>query len=184
MRNAEKQIVVLTGPVAAGKTSLANHLVANYGFSRLGTRELILARLPDTPLTRRDLQAAGDGLDLETRGSWVAEGLVDFIESNRYGRPVVIDSLRRQEQISAVRRAVAVPVFHVHVTAPFEVRKARYEHEFIGPGEFSRYEDVGQNSTEAEVDQLANVADLVIDSARIGVLEAGERVMNRSGPSR
>ena len=69
-----KRIIVLSGPVASGKTTLGDTLVERYGFKLQKTRDLIRA-IQKTELERGALQLGGDALDRKTQGGWVADAL-------------------------------------------------------------------------------------------------------------
>ena len=62
-----KQVVLLSGPVASGKTTLVQALVEKYGFHPFKTRQLIQA-VKNVKSERRALQRAGDVLDRQTDG--------------------------------------------------------------------------------------------------------------------
>jgi len=62
----------LSGPIAAGKTELAEGLAERFGFLHVSTSTLLPARLGATcPVDRAQLQREGNDLDQETRGRWV-----------------------------------------------------------------------------------------------------------------
>lgn len=57
-----QRIILLSGAVASGKSTLGDTLVQRYGLSRLKTRELILAAVSGA-VEREHLQKAGERLD-------------------------------------------------------------------------------------------------------------------------
>jgi len=61
-------IVLLSGPIAAGKTTLCEELVDRFGFYVCKTRELIHTQLKDVPAERGALQKAGEKLDKKNKG--------------------------------------------------------------------------------------------------------------------
>lgn len=119
-------VVLVSGPVAAGKTSLVRELERGYGFDRFGTREFILTLLPKTELTRAALQAAGDQLDAETNGRWVAEGLVARMRDSDVPQRVAVDSVRITAQVEAARAITFITAYHVHLTASLAMLAERY----------------------------------------------------------
>jgi hypothetical protein len=74
------RIVVLSGPIGAGKSALAEKLVARYGATVIKTRDLIRKRFSNMKEERAALQRAGERLDRADGGEWVRNGLVRFIE--------------------------------------------------------------------------------------------------------
>jgi adenylosuccinate synthase len=159
-----RRIVVLSGRVASGKSTLGDDLVARFGAVRFKTNDLIRATSADE-LGRRELQEAGDRLDRRTHGRWVADGLVRELDRIPDEALIVVDAARRLAQVEALRAAFGGQVTHVHLTAPIEVLAARYRSSRAGrPGELASYDEVAQNATERLVDRLATQADVVIDS--------------------
>lgn len=80
---------------------------------------------------------------------------------------MVVDAARIPEQIKAIRHALSQRVVHIHLEAPIEELARRYhERSQEGFKEFSSYEEVGRNKTESQVSRLAEIADVVIDTAR------------------
>ncbi len=177
----EGAIVLLSGPVAAGKTSLARELVRRYGFRRLATRDLILRRLPATYHTRSAMQRAGDRLDVETGGGWVAHGLAAFMRRSRANR-IVIDSVRIAPQIDAIRSVAFGTVMHVHLTAPLAVLATRYKAKGKAIQELASYSHVRRHPTEKRVHNLATQADVLIDTSAVAPSKAASEVALRLWP--
>src|SRR5687768_11432801 len=107
-------VVVVSGPVAGGKSSLARTLADRFDGLRLSTRELLMTGLAlKEEATRQALQRIGAERDEATGGTWVAE---------RFSRRIfeaeetllIIDAARTSGQIEGVRRAFGRGVRHVH----------------------------------------------------------------------
>lgn len=163
-----KLIVVVSGPVAGGKSQLARELARRFDGRRLSTRELLTPHLESGTLpTRQILQRIGGELDERTGGSWVPDGLSrDVFEAKQH--LVIIDAARIAGQVEALRRAFGRDVRHVHVTASRETCAARYEErrsraEVV---EAAGYDEVVADPTEARVDELGDMADIRIDTDR------------------
>jgi adenylosuccinate synthase len=165
--------------VGAGKTTLAEALVEYRGFKRLLTRDAILRRLPDTPRTRLDLQAAGERLDRETGGRWVADELRGLLVGDRASPGVVVDAVLIPGQVEAVRAVAGLRVIHAHLTAPRHELEARYANKRSGIEESDRYSDLLRSATEVNVEQLSEVADLVVDTSLIPLQDEIDLVVNR-----
>ena len=154
-------IVALSGAVASGKSTVAEAVLRHVEGIRISTRQLILD-LTETDSERLSLQEAGDRLDIETGGAWVTEGVESRIGDDRL-QIVVVDAVRRIEQVERLRSAFPEGVRHVHLTAsPVELAKrhSARRHDVVEPADYS---EVLTNSTEAEVDRLAGSADVVMD---------------------
>src|SRR5260370_33803854 len=119
-------IVLLSGPIAAGKTTLCDELVSRFGFSVFKTRELIQELCKDVPTERGALQKAGESLDRKTKGEWIAQSLARNVQALETTGNVVVDSVRIKKQIDGVRRAFGAQVVHIHLTAAEETLKKRY----------------------------------------------------------
>lgn len=159
-----RRVVVLSGRVSSGKSTLGDDLVHRFGATRFKTNELIHAHYPGL-LDRRAMQDAGDRLDRRTAGRWVADALIRELDALPDDAIVVIDSARRQTQIAAIRTSFGSAVTHIHLTAPDAVLEQRYERRRRErPGELPSYADVAANRTERLVERLAAEADVVIDS--------------------
>lgn len=166
MRADSQKIVAISGPVCAGKTTLGRGLVSPRGGQVLTTRTLIAHHLgrQSEELSRGELQAAGDRLDEERGGAWVAEevaamrGVTEIL--------VVVDAIRNAGQLEALRELART--FHVHLRADPEILAARYEERIrLDPQlEFPNVAELRANPTEAAVEELATEADLVLDTGK------------------
>jgi adenylosuccinate synthase len=168
--NHSLRIVVLSGPIGAGKSALAKQLETQYGARVIKTRDLIQKQIPNVRTERTALQKAGERLDRADGGSWVKNALVRFIEDN-VGGPVasgffVVDSVRIAGQVKAVRDAYGPAVHHIHLDASDSVLAERYAKRDSETKEFECYEDVRKSKTEREVGKLAEIADTVVATDR------------------
>lgn len=177
-----RMIVVLSGPVSSGKSTLAGALVRQAGFELIKTWELLKERAPHVALERSALQQLGEALDRDTKGDWVA---VDISRKARIlpePAMIVIDAVRIAAQVDAVRRSFGPRVIHVHLTAPEDVLGRRYKQRRRGDiKELASYSDVQASKTEREVDQLAGIADVVIDSNRCTMEDVFVRAASHLG---
>jgi adenylosuccinate synthase len=164
------RIVVLSGPVGAGKTTLGRALETRYGAIYVRTQDLLRDHAEEhgvgLPAERRALQGYGDRLDRETGGAWVAEAVSARVaQLGRLPELLIVDSVRRLSQIDALRAAFP-RVDHIHVFAPESALEERYRSrgDSSGLAELASYAEVAQNETESEVRNLAVDADVAIDT--------------------
>lgn len=176
-------IAIISGPVSVGKTTLSTTLEQNLGFQRLSTKDLIQTRAPEAAGSRRLLQEAGEHLDEETDGTWIADALVRYLQQAGSPKRVVIDAVRIEEQVRAVRKAYGRKVTHVHLTAPCDVLSRRYEQDRRESelDELPDYSTVRDNPTERNIESLKAVADAVIDTARTRPLDVVVRTASHLG---
>ena len=167
------RIIVLSGPVVGGKSKLAERLHSRFGIRRVKTQDIIV-ELTGVERQRRALQQAGEKLDRTTDGAWVARALTRVV-TTEYSMTleeaqdswVLVDSVRISQQIEHIRRAFGPRVVHIHVTAPREELARRYEkrkESHPAMTELPTYDEVASDPTEASVEQLQDLADLVINT--------------------
>jgi adenylosuccinate synthase len=172
---AERKIIVLlSGEIAAGKTTLAHRLEKKFGFKVLRTREAIkdLAKkkLKGGEPDRTFLQKFGTSLDEKEDGKWVLDYYQnDFGFSFEKESFFVIDSIRILKQIEHFRRAYSFSVCHIHLTTSNEILKQRFlqrEEVRYLPIETAheKYKQVKNDSTEQQVHALEVDADLSINT--------------------
>jgi adenylosuccinate synthase len=164
------RILVLSGPVSAGKSTLARLLHNRYGALVVRTREFIKERLPKARDERRALQQAGERLDRADGGAWVREDLVRVIERAQAGTTptgmFVLDSVRIPGQLEAIRQAYGPAVHHVHLYAEDGELRLRYAQKGERTRELHEYREVQKSKTEREIQGLAKLADLVVATDR------------------
>src|SRR5689334_22240963 len=111
-----KRIIVLSGPIASGKTALGDMLIGRFGFVRFKTRQLLVSMGID--VERSALQGAGENLDRRTGGRWVSLALAREVVKLDDDATVIVDAARIIPQVKAIREAFGPIVVHVHLTAP------------------------------------------------------------------
>jgi adenylosuccinate synthase len=164
------RIVLTSGPICSGKTALTEHLRDRYKAQIIKTRELILKAKPKTKPVRRSLQLAGQALDREDGGAWVASALSEVLEGRKAGSTptglFVVDSVRIEGQIAAIRKAYGEDVHHIHLTAQDAELKRRFEKRNAESDQDITYEKLKGNRTERNIEKLADLADIVVSTDR------------------
>lgn len=177
------RIVIVSGPVAGGKSHLARALAERFEGIRLSTREVLMPGLaPGQAPTRKALQEIGAKLDGDTEGRWVADRLSRRIYAAER-QLVIVDAARIAGQIEGLRQAFGREVKHVHVSASVETCAQRYEErrQRAEVQEAETYAEVIADPTEAQVHTLAPMADIAIDTDRIGRDDVVVRVAAQLG---
>jgi adenylosuccinate synthase len=183
-----KRIVLLSGPIASGKTSLAAGIETAFGATTFSTGDLLAARLGDSPgRLRAAQQDEGDALDVSTKGRWVGEELARAIQPLQDDALVVVDAVRTAEQIESVRQLFGPRAAHIHLIGPPTELARRYRKSARARRDGAKsYAEATQNQTEQQVEQLRHVADAIIDTARATPDDVLVRACSRLGlyPSR
>ncbi len=164
-------VVALSGSVASGKTTLAQALSERWNGRVVSTREELenlAASRSVKLLTRRDFQEFGDLLDRESGGDWVARAAAGA--DLTAVRLLIIDAVRIQAQVAALREVFGRALVHVHlVTTDRGELARRYSSRRDAGGpivELASYDDLSANATEARIDDLGRHADVVLDTLR------------------
>lgn len=162
-------VLVLSGPVGAGKSTLAERLADAYGGQVISTHALLTRALGDKAIEERGaLQAAGERLDRRTKGAWVRDEARQEIEALPQDSFIIIDAVRIRSQLDKIRESYGRRVVHLHLRAPEDVLTERYADRTKTPKfkELGSYAEVQANRTERNVRTLERDADIVIDTAR------------------
>jgi len=161
-------IVLMSGEIAAGKTAVALELEVQHGFQRVRSGSYLAALAPSRGLTtdRHGLQKMGDLLDQETEGAWIAELARDQIAKNKNVDHWVLDSARRDFQVSRFRELFGREVIHVHLMAADNVLKSRFRTRAFDDNRDSGtdYASVKASQTEQHAKGLGTIADITANS--------------------
>jgi adenylosuccinate synthase len=169
--------IVLSGRIGSGKSTLANKLSAKSDTAILKTKELIQQKLTRAPVGRVAWQRAGDRLERETAGQWISDALNRKLLSDPSLVTVVVDSVRTAQQIQRIRQA-GRGVVHVHLTASDHALAERYRPR-ASADLVASYGELARNRTEKRIDELAAMADVVIDTDRCSAEDVYARVAAR-----
>jgi adenylosuccinate synthase len=174
----------LSGPIAVGKTAVADALTRLFGFRKISSsqhlRRLAAARgLPDT---RETLQRLGDALDEGTNFSWlVDEVATSQVAADPSQREWFVDAVRKPEQVKHFR-ATFDSLLHVHLTAPEEVIKGRFERrsrQGDNATDAGSYEKAIAHPNEQASRSLGAIADLTIDLGEDSSADAARHIANQ-----
>src|SRR5258708_3696810 len=99
------RILLLSGSISSGKSTLGKGLIETYGGAVLKTKQVIKVLKLKVADDRDSLQKAGEALDRSTGGRWVQQALIRLIAENPDAEAIVVDSVRISEQIDAIRQS-------------------------------------------------------------------------------
>lgn len=161
-------VLLLSGPIAVGKTSVANALVEQHQFRCLKSSDYLksICKARSIEVSRATLQSIGDDLDEATDFRWLVDDVAGpQISTGPQHQRWLVDSVRKQRQIEHFRAAFEDTVLHVHLWASDSALQERYarrrsssEHA-EGP---SSYEVAVRHPNEISSRSLKDSADLAI----------------------
>jgi adenylosuccinate synthase len=158
-----KYLIAISGPVASGKSALAEEFVKRLTTHRISTRRILMDF--GAKDDRTDLIETGKRLDRETGGAWIRDGIAPYVKEHGPSCEVIlVDAVRTAEQVALLRGAYGEKFLHIHVSVPFEVAKERYAARGIASDRETTYEAVRADPTESQVWSLDQVADRVVEN--------------------
>ena len=158
-----QRLIVLSGSICAGKSSLARALEREFDVEVISTRELISQRFSDGATDRAKLQAQGSNLDDSTNGQWIADELAKWLVRERADSQLVcVDAVRDERQIDALRAVYPTALVHLHLEADVDVRESRY----APRNETTPFDAASADRVEQNVHRLRDIADVCIDTNR------------------
>lgn len=170
----KKVILVLSGEICTGKSTLTEKLKTRFGFNHCKTKEGLYyfaqKHLNGVPPDRAFLQQYGEKLDKEGGGKWVLDYFQHLFSSEFQTNDFyVIDSARILGQIQHIREAYSYFVYHIHLEASAQTLKKRFasrgEDQYLSSeAQKAKYDQYKADPTEAQVPTLRDEADLVIDT--------------------
>jgi adenylosuccinate synthase len=175
-----KKLILFSGHVASGKSTLAATLEQRYGFVVVKTHDLIAAQT-GASMERAAIMEAGEALDRATKGKWLRDAVTREVQKLAEDATVIIDSVRVRKQCDELRRAFGNAVVHVHLTASREVLSERYVQGDRKLQELKSYEELLANTTEAQVETLQAAADIVINTEQSTLEDVVVRAASRLG---
>ncbi len=148
-------IIGISGPIAAGKTTLAR-VLEDMGFAYTRFSLVIDEELAyrGQPLDRHHRQALGDEINRTGRQRWLAERTVARVGA---APAIVVDGLRFPEDHAYLAEQAGGSYVHVYVDADESIRRDRYTIRATD-GDFDA---VAASPVENQVDSMRSLADLV-----------------------
>jgi predicted nuclease with RNAse H fold/dephospho-CoA kinase len=117
-------VVGVSGPIAAGKTTLAEILQAQgYAYTRFSLVIDDMLRARNLPLDRHHRQIIGAEVNRDGRQRELAELTLSRVSD---ARTIVVDGLRFPDDHAFLKEKFGFRFVHIYVSAPIEVRRQRY----------------------------------------------------------
>jgi cytidylate kinase len=181
----QKALLLLSGPIAVGKTAVRDELVANHRFDYVRSGRYLTEMANHRVLTvgRTSLQDLSDQLDEETDFRWLLDDvIVPALSEKANVDRWIVDAVRKPEQVRHIRQMAGGPVvLHIHLTAPEPVLEQRYQaRRALQPQNLDSipYHGAVNHPNEATSRGLYQIADEMYDTELIGARELAMRVTN------
>lgn len=172
-------LLILSGPIAAGKSTVAKFLREKHGFLRVSSSQFLteLAKSRCQAPTRKVLQDLGDMLDIETDYTWLVDDVVFPQMAANPARDWFVDAIRKRQQADKFKARLP-STCHIHFTASDATLKSRFDARLSASGvsshEPSTYEKTIKHPNEIAARSLGLIADLIIDLDQVDSEEAAE----------
>lgn len=177
---AVKRLLLLSGAMGSGKSSIATVLKEKYFFSGISSGAYLrkFQKINSLSCDRLGLQELGDQLDIETGFSWLIDLVaVPAMESASNVENWLLDAVRKPRQVDLFRLHFVDVVKHIHLIAPESVLKNRYLERDQNEAPID-YEIATHHPNELAARSLASIADQKIDTSRYTQVEIAEHILN------
>lgn len=173
---AVQRLILLSGAVGAGKTSIANALIERFEFKKIGSSDYLLSLISPEELKegderRRQLQELGDHLDQTTDYRWIVDPVAtDAIAREPLVANWLVDAVRKKRQVEHFRELLGGNIRHIHLTAPEEILRARYTERG------GSYDEVVAHPNEVNARSLITIADEVVHTTEASPHHIAEQI--------
>lgn len=173
-----KRLLLLSGPMASGKTSVSAVLQDLHKFVAVSSGSFLRTQLAarNEPLDRHNLQELGDSLDRATDFSWLIDSVaIPAVEARPSDDNWLLDAVRKPRQVELFRLRFASELRHVHIVASESVLKRRYAAR--GITHLEDYQASVLHPNEQGARSLAGLADKILDTDEYTPLEIADQIM-------
>lgn len=148
-----RKIIGLSGPIAAGKTTVAEDLIGRgYAYARYSQVLKEMLREKGVPPSRSALQTLGWSVHEEKGQRWLGKKVLELISGKKCA---VVDGLRFLEDHALMVESYGPSFVHLHVNAPLDDREKRLS---MRQQEEIAFDSASQHQVEREICRLASVA--------------------------
>lgn len=163
-----RTVVLITGKICTGKSSLANDLANDFDYHIIRTRLLIeeQAKKRNLSTDRNSLQSLGDQLDEESEHKWLFNTFHEIEKNLDSSKNIVIDNIRNKKQLDQFRQHFSSEIVHVHLYAPTDHLQKRFENKRENDSSLENYDQANILKNEDDVNGFKKDADVRINTAR------------------
>lgn len=157
--NRTPLVIGVSGPIAAGKTTLAEILRTHgYAYTRFSLVIDDILNEQNLPLDRHHRQLLGAAINRDGRQRELAERTISRVAG---AAAIVVDGLRFPDDHAFLKERFGFRFHHVHVSAPEEVRRGRYAErlEFPPVDAGKAFNEANASEVERMVPTLGRLAD-------------------------
>jgi hypothetical protein len=182
-----KHLLLLSGPIAVGKSAVAKQLIERHQFEKISSGQYLveLAHKLGGGTSRADLQLLGDTLDTKTDYRWIIDEIIKVrMATTPAQESWLFDSVRKKRQLINLKDIYGRWAFHVHLNAPEITLQQRYEARLAAGGEYAGatpYSVAKSHSNEVEARSLIEVADAVVDLSNKPPEKAAAEILEQCG---
>jgi adenylate kinase family enzyme len=175
-------IILFSGPISVGKSTVSDLLVSEHGFKRIRTSDYLRSQiaLADKQPNRTELQNCGDELDIKTNYMWVIDDVLipamsQFPDQENW----LFDSVRKPEQVTNFKSKFGLKVKHIHLIASEDIIKERYSsRQSFDPDNDVSYEVAVSHENEQISRGLITQADYVIQVDKLTPEEIAKEIIS------
>lgn len=152
-----RHIVLLSGKLCTGRTTLANRMRRQFGdaISILKTTDIIKSEMRIKNPSRLQLQNRGRQLDRKTDGEWLHRAVQKFEKNVKGEKAIFVDAVYSERQVRPFRKDPKWKVSHVHLWSQDADLEERYDNRR------RRKKDVAKSLSWTEADFLKVQSDVV-----------------------
>ena len=172
------RLLLLSGPMASGKTSVCAALQEFHGFVPISSGSFLRAYLAarSEPLDRHNLQELGDSLDKVTDFSWLIESVAEpAIQAQPDVENWLLDAVRKPRQVELFRLRFGNALRHVHIIAPDSILQQRCITR--GATDVNEYNNSVLHPNEQSARLLSGLADKVLDTHTYTPFQIADQIM-------
>ncbi len=164
-------VIGLSGPIAAGKTTLARALERRgFAYTRFSLVIDELLKERGISPTRASRQELGAEIQASGRQRWLAEQTIDRVAG---ADKIVVDGMRFPEDFAFLKERFGLRFHHVYLDGDEELRRKRFSQRDAD----SDFDKATQSSTENGLEQLHPLADIVLKAGELNSEESADELV-------